>query len=199
MNSDEIWLLQLWSGVIGSFVSAVLGGLVALLVVRLTNGQQRRNAAEAREIEAIAEFISLLHAMQMTFTKLEAFKPREHIAQMGAAVVKIHMAGAQSRPLAIAIDSWPVSVVDLGVSFHLAEKLKLDLPVDVQDVMRHATVAAMVHLRSWHGGDDELRAQRLKAINEVTEQLVEAGRKADDAIESHKGTIRRAEGPDPAR
>ncbi|QDW30050.1 hypothetical protein FFF93_009950 [Arthrobacter sp. KBS0702] len=63
MNSDEIWLLQLWSGVIGSFVSAVLGGLVALLVVRLTNGQQKRHAAEARQIAAIADLLAATAAM----------------------------------------------------------------------------------------------------------------------------------------
>lgn len=63
MNSDEIWLLQLWSGAIGSFVAAVLGGLVALVVVRLTNSQQRRLAAEARERAAIADLLAATGAM----------------------------------------------------------------------------------------------------------------------------------------
>ncbi|VXB25578.1 hypothetical protein ARTHRO9V_130217 [Arthrobacter sp. 9V] len=40
MNSDEIWLLQLWSGVFGAAISAVLAAGVAILVVTLTNKHQ---------------------------------------------------------------------------------------------------------------------------------------------------------------
>lgn len=49
---------MLWSGAIGSFTAAVIGGLVALLVVRLTNKNQARLAAEAREKAAIADFVA---------------------------------------------------------------------------------------------------------------------------------------------
>lgn len=47
---------QLWSGVIGSFIAAVIGGLVALMVVRLTNGHQSKTAAKGRVVAAIADF-----------------------------------------------------------------------------------------------------------------------------------------------
>ncbi len=67
MNSDEMWLLQLWSGAIGSFVAAVLGGLVAFVVVRLTNGQQRRLAAEGREKAAIADLLAATAAMMKKY------------------------------------------------------------------------------------------------------------------------------------
>ncbi|MDR7083588.1 hypothetical protein J2X01_002883 [Arthrobacter ginsengisoli] len=63
MNSDEIWLLQLWGGVIGSFLAAVVGGLVALMVVRLTNGHQSKLDARGRVIAAIGDFNAAVDAI----------------------------------------------------------------------------------------------------------------------------------------
>ena len=49
MNSDEMWLLQLWSGTFGATIGAVLAAGVALLVVTLTNKHQNRMAKSALE------------------------------------------------------------------------------------------------------------------------------------------------------
>jgi len=56
---------QLWSGVIGSFAAAVVGGLVALGVVRLTNRQQSRLAKDARARAAAADVAAAMNAMDM--------------------------------------------------------------------------------------------------------------------------------------
>lgn len=55
--------IAFWNGAIGAFVAAILGGLVALLVVRSTNGQQKRLASEGRERAAIAELLAATGAM----------------------------------------------------------------------------------------------------------------------------------------
>ncbi|WP_285240090.1 hypothetical protein [Pseudarthrobacter sp. MEB009] len=47
MNSDEVWLLQLWSGVFGAAIGALAAAAVALLVVNLTNRHQSRLSAKA--------------------------------------------------------------------------------------------------------------------------------------------------------
>ncbi|GAA3399377.1 hypothetical protein [Pseudarthrobacter polychromogenes] len=64
--APESWA-QLWSGVIGSFVAAIIGGLVALWVVRLTNGQQKQHASDARQIAAIADLLAAVSAMEKKY------------------------------------------------------------------------------------------------------------------------------------
>lgn len=51
MNSDEIWLLQLWSGVFGASIGAIAAAGVALLVVTLTNKHQAKLAKEASDLQ----------------------------------------------------------------------------------------------------------------------------------------------------
>lgn len=51
MNSDEIWLLQLWSGVFGAAIGALAAAAVALLVVNLTNRHQTRLSAKAIAVQ----------------------------------------------------------------------------------------------------------------------------------------------------
>lgn len=73
----EVWL-QLWDGVIGSFLAAIIGGLVALAVVRLTTKHQSRLAAESREKAAIAEFAAaagqLLNKYSRGIPKVESLR-----------------------------------------------------------------------------------------------------------------------------
>ncbi|MBP2269242.1 hypothetical protein J3A64_004782 [Pseudarthrobacter sp. PvP004] len=53
----ESWA-QLWSGAIGSFVAAVIGGLVALMVVHMANSHNQKLASDARELAALADLIA---------------------------------------------------------------------------------------------------------------------------------------------
>lgn len=64
--TSETWS-QLWSGAIGSFVAAVVGGLVALAVVKLTNGHQTVLADRAAERLAMGEMVSTFDAMLLNF------------------------------------------------------------------------------------------------------------------------------------
>lgn len=49
MNSDEMWLLGLWSGTFGAAVSAVAAALVAIAVLHFSNKHQTALAKKARE------------------------------------------------------------------------------------------------------------------------------------------------------
>lgn len=51
MNSDEIWLLQLWSGAFGACLGAGGAAAVAMLVLRKTNEHQTVLAAEAMDTQ----------------------------------------------------------------------------------------------------------------------------------------------------
>ncbi|WP_164200199.1 hypothetical protein [[Micrococcus luteus] ATCC 49442] len=56
MNSDEIWLLQLWSGTFGASIGAIAAAGVALLLGWRSNKHQLRLAALARrQAAALAE------------------------------------------------------------------------------------------------------------------------------------------------
>lgn len=55
--------IQLWSGGVGAFVAALIGGLAALLVVRLTNRQHGLEASKGRQIAAIWELLVALDEM----------------------------------------------------------------------------------------------------------------------------------------
>lgn len=60
---DRSEWIQLWSGGVGAFVAALIGGGVALLVVRLTASQHESEASKGRQIEAIWELLVALDEM----------------------------------------------------------------------------------------------------------------------------------------
>ena len=83
--------LQLWSGTAGAFVAAVIGGLVALVVVNLANRHQSRisahqlrqqaaDASRSRETRVIADLIVACHdmlaAVLVSDAELEAVRRR---------------------------------------------------------------------------------------------------------------------------
>lgn len=54
---------QMWSGFLGSLIAAIVGGVVALLVVKLTNRQHRRESSRGRQIAAISDMVLALDEM----------------------------------------------------------------------------------------------------------------------------------------
>jgi hypothetical protein len=108
--------LQLWGGTVGAFVAAVIGGIVALVVVNLANRHQsqiserqlRQQAAEAsraRENKVIAELIvasyDLLDAVYISNEALEAVRRR-----MSAAVIAWNLE-ANNPALFAMVREWP--------------------------------------------------------------------------------------------
>lgn len=195
MNSDEVWLLQLWSGAIGSFVAAILGGLVALIVVRLTNRQQRRNAIEVREIDAVAEFLSTVESVIRTFTNLEKYQPNETSVDLSRALLKLHLAGPGLRELAAALDYWPTSITNLCISYHLAVVREVKLPINVRKVMSDVSVEATVGLRHWFDDSRAAKAQHLVMVHRLTEEMRQTILRIDDALDAQEAANLKAANP----
>ena len=171
LGIDTASWAQLWSGVIGSFVASVIGGLVALWVVRLTNGQQRRSAEEARERAAIADFLGVLQALEVSFTREDTFRPRELMAQIGAAQVKLYMASKDVTRLADAVLHWPARLTNVATSYHLAKHRDTELPVDVRATMRHTVATALFSMREWPGATSAERDAHIAELDGVTTRL----------------------------
>lgn len=104
---------QLWSGCIGSFVAAVVGGLVALMVVRLTNSHQSRLAAKARVVAAIADFCAAIVMFPRTLfddkTVIQAL-----VKQAEFAGIKLFM-DLEDRTLAKELRKWPLELGSLAL------------------------------------------------------------------------------------
>lgn len=196
MNSDEIWLLQLWSGTLGSFIAAIVGGLVALGVVRLTDRQQRKIAAEAREIAAISEFLAQMQVLAMTFQKPDEFAPREQMAAMFSTVVKLHMAGPSVKELADALTGWPGKLIHICVQDIRDKSIGREpITTDVYGLVSSAGGTLFHELRDWHLESKKIRLQRIKAIEEFGLKVSTAYEK----VAAHQATMEAEESqPKPA-
>ena len=106
--SCDTWT-ELWSGAIGAFVAAIVGGMVALVVVRSTKGHQSELAAQARVVAALADFQAALSELPRRYTD-----GKEAIGQL------VIQADAASNRITMDIDD-----------FLLAEELSL-WPVDLE-------------------------------------------------------------------
>lgn len=105
--TPESWA-QLWSGIFGAFVAAVVGGLVALLVVRLTNSHQSHLAHRAREVAALSELLASTAGMARQFT--ESLERIDELVWTGdAAAARITMEARHSG-LESEIFRWPFHI-----------------------------------------------------------------------------------------
>lgn len=74
MNSDEMWLLQLWSGTFGATIGAVAAAVVAWMVVGRTNRHQSTLAKEALELQAVLADAALEEQRLQSAAALKAQK-----------------------------------------------------------------------------------------------------------------------------
>ena len=148
MNSDEIWLLQLWSGVIGSFIAAVVGGLVALMVVRLTNGHQSKLAARGRVIAAIGDFNSAVNAIPRSLSN--GREPVQALVMQAEAAATRIMMELDSLRLADELRQWPLEMGGLAVRVislrNDGDELRAD---EAQKLLGKAAVSVSARMMLW--------------------------------------------------
>ncbi|MFJ6378061.1 hypothetical protein ACIQH9_20365 [Pseudarthrobacter oxydans] len=110
--------LGFWNGAIGAFVAAFVGGIVALMVVRLTNRHQSNLAAKGRVLAALADYQVALSELPRRYAEgNEAI--RKLVMQADAASNRISM-DMDDFPLAEELSLWPL---DLGVLAKRAAEL----------------------------------------------------------------------------
>jgi hypothetical protein len=103
------WLV-FWNGAIGALVAAFVGGMVALMVVRLTNSHQSTLAARGRVVAALGDFQAALSELPRRYTDgKEAIG--QLVVQADAASNRITM-DIDDSALATELSLWPL---ELGV------------------------------------------------------------------------------------
>jgi hypothetical protein len=110
--------LGFYGGAAGALVAAFVGGIVALMVVRLTNKHQSNLAADGRVIAALADFQAALSELPRRYTEGDE-AIRKLVMQADAASNRITMDMDDFR-LAEELSLWPL---DLGVLAKRAAEL----------------------------------------------------------------------------
>ncbi|MCQ1951594.1 hypothetical protein NNX28_16880 [Arthrobacter sp. zg-Y859] len=157
----------LWSGAIGSLVAALIGGLVALGVVRLTNKNQARLAGEAREKAAIADFIASADGFLTEYS--EGRRAIESLLQQTMAASVRWQLELSDEDMASELILWPHHLVNLAVKASEAEADGGD-PADEYEALLQAVMEVRFAALEWHKANQGQR-------NEYRRRL-EAGRTA---------------------
>lgn len=165
---DTATWAELWSGVIGSFIAAVIGGLVALLVVRLTNSQGSRHAEKARQVEAIANLVASAEAANFTAARSE--DPMVQFHEMRAALLKLRMSGTDSQPVAHAINPWPHKLTSLLLTVMGMGRNTEDFK-QLWSVVNSAISTLSTLLPDWPEASPEEREFTLRRLSEESAKL----------------------------
>lgn len=155
-DGTEIWAV-LWSGAVGSFIAAVLGGLVALAVVRLTNRHQSRLAAESREKAAISELVA---AASWLLPALDEEQPnRPSILRVLEAAVVRWTLELEHVDMRSELQVWPHHLVMLATRLDNAEAASADqfqAFIELSDAVQEIRRAALCWHRTDRAGREEL-------------------------------------------
>jgi hypothetical protein len=98
--------VSFWNGAIGAFVAAVVGGYVALRVVQWTGEQEKRHAADAREIAAVADVIAVAETMALHWRD-ESHETDELFMKFRAALLRLRLAGPDTEVIWTHTNKWP--------------------------------------------------------------------------------------------
>lgn len=161
---SETWL-RLWGGAIGSLVSATVGGLVALLVVRLTNRNQTRLALEAREKAAMSEVEAAATQMALEFESgRDVLMPLMY--QMLAAASRWRIESAHPG-LGNEISAWPAFMAML-VAEARNEKRGETGATDAQQRLKSGLVRIQLICSNWYSpGGKVSRDDLLQELNRM--------------------------------
>lgn len=163
-----------WNGAIGAFVAAVLGGLVALLVVRLTHGQQKRLASEGCEKAAIAELLAATGAMLKKYRDgPEAVQDLLLTAE--AAAIRWSMESNHAS-LGAEVQTWPYYIGQLALDAWDSYRIDGKTDVKIFRAMSEGWSVLSAFAMYWTELPEKNRAAAIKALT--------AGRKAFTS-ESH--------------
>ena len=137
----------LWSGALGSLVAAIIGGLVALTVVRMTNGHQSRLATERSEKAALAELEASATRLALEYQDgHESIKRLLH--EMITAAARWRMESS-NRSMTDEVSAWPVFLTSLAREA-FQELQDTGDETTAHDKLTHAFARLQFFCINWH-------------------------------------------------
>lgn len=182
MNSDEIWLLQLWSGTFGAAISAVAAAFVAILVVQLSNKhqsrlaklqlkEQRAEAARQRTIAAVADLLAALSEFRTASgddrNAIWAVHHRSHSAALRW-YVEDRVAGKEAVAWAHHVHEIAIGTHDSGQD--IIGKHTGKLATDTFQLLMSRTEAFTIRAAAWPHASPEERDSILKELEALREE-----------------------------
>lgn len=179
--------IAFWNGAIGAFVAAIIGGGVALLVVRLTNAQQRRGVSRSVEIAAIADFVSAMEELDWDahykVSEGEIFDPGKHVLLLRAATTRLAMSHKDGEALAAILTHWPYHMSSLVLKHRRAHERGLPFAADILRTLSSAATSATVCLPSCSAADRTKRASALQGMQDADQKLREDLERYDNVLD----------------
>lgn len=170
---------QLWSGAIGSLIAAVIGGFVALLVVRMTNRQARRNAADERMVNAIAELGAELRAFGINFDSMEHFDPRREYLSLEARLIKLRLSSIEDPRLVEVLENLPMLLTKLAMASH-ASSTGMPNSRTVTGLLEQSVLSLGLDVEAWASGSKAVKKFAVEDAERAVRRLQQADRSVED-------------------
>jgi hypothetical protein len=195
---DALWIscgtwIAIWNGAFGAFIAALLGGLVALGVVRLTTADQRKQASEGRAIAAIADFVADAHAMRSIYNAGDGWAIEERYLRMKAALVRLRMASARTAGLSTLLEDWTYQLRKATLLYDRADTYSAPSVKRVAQLIEKVSMDVPAALPEW-AFEIALRRNRQFPVLEdkvvaFTASLDSLDSEVEEEITSHPGRL----------
>ncbi|MCY1675602.1 hypothetical protein OVA06_12945 [Pseudarthrobacter sp. SL88] len=168
--------IAFWNGAVGAFVAAVIGGGVALIVVRLTNAQQRRGVERTVEIAAVSDIVAAIEELEwVVYVHVQPgkpFDPRPYLVPMRAAITRYWMSSRDAEVVGEIILTWPIKLGRLIASYQTAVKREEPYASDILRSISDLSTIAMIALPKFSSTRLGHRSDALASIKQAHRHLV---------------------------
>lgn len=185
---DALWIscgtwIAFWNGVIGASFAAIAGAIIALVVVRLTNSQQRRGVDRAIEVAAVADFVAasseLEWALIYRMEEPEYFDAGAHILLMRSALSKLQMSRQEMEGTLLLMLLWPEKLHTLTIMHSVSEEHNLDHARDILEAFSEIVTAILLAMPLYVSRDKEKHDTGVKSLRETDKKIIDALKRFD--------------------
>lgn len=195
---EALWVscgtwIAFWNGAIGAFVAAVLGGVVALMVVRLANAHQTHGLERSLEISAIADFVSTAEGLLWDLRRRhddEGENGQElgvQLVHMRAASTRFEMARSHGDPVAALLRTWHARLGHLILLNDEAVDANHRCARDIRAALAEVIGAIGNHLPNCASRDSKVRASAFSQLQDTDEKLKTFIRRYEVQLRAAKG------------
>lgn len=159
----------------------MIGGLVALLVVRMTGAQNAKQAAKTRQNDAIADFVAAIWPVALNDLK-EARDSQVSFSALSSAQTRLELVGGDGIELATALKTSPHRISRAWLSIDVVKKANAvrEDAVRLERQFRSLLSRLCLNLADWPNASQVERLKHVASIallNEKIENLAEEARK----------------------